>query len=215
MKATHGTHGRPRDWDAADHAAIHRRVQRSAEEAGWTRHVPTWTEARQLGAENSLLRLRIGFAIPLSLFLVATAIGLRGRIEYFSKLWWSSTSRESLDAYDERLTVDLLALLVFALAAISLRFFDARVADVLRAPRRWLWRRRIRRTPAVVVDRSASIGDDSPAAHRHFVLLEVTDGDVLEVTTNRRTRRKLSPGTAIYAFLHGSQLLEYRRYRHR
>jgi len=202
-----------RGGNATDQRALLEKVQRAAEAEGWTSHVPAWPASRRNGAEGSVLRWRVGFALPLALFVTAAAVGFSGRIEFLSKLRWDATPAATATAYDEQLTVDLFALLIFALAIFTMRFGDCRVCDIVDAPRRWRWRRSIRRLPALVLERSAAIDSATPEAHRHYVLLSDTAGHAFEVTTNRRTRRKLPPGTAIYAFVHDRELLEYRRYR--
>lgn len=199
--------------DAAERRALLASVQRSAEDEGWTRHVPSWTDRHRLADDRGPLSWRVGLVLPFALIFVAVAIEFGGRAEYFAQLPRLADSEAALTAFDERLTKDLLAILCFLFGILTLRYTDLRLRDLLDTPRRLLWRRRVRRMAAIVIDRTAAAESERADAHRHLLLLEDSAGASHEVTTNRRTRRKLPPGTAIYAFLHGPELLEYRRYR--
>ncbi len=208
MKATHGTHGRPRGWDAADHAAIHRRVQRYARKRDWAEERLRLEDCDGLGdGGNWWWFLPAGAFSP---FFVASELreGFR-TLGYGARWLFGSIEPEDIALREQQWFDDLLVCLIFFSLWIigSCGFFG--IGSTLRSVLTLIPGLRTLRGESVIVTAERAV---EGRRNRHYLTLEREGREPREYRASEESYGDAKPKHAGFAFLGFGRAWDFRHY---
>lgn len=208
MKATDRTHGRPRDWDAADHAAIHRRVQRYARKRGWADERLRLEDCTGLGDGGSLW-----WFLPAAVFTpFMFASEIRGGFRTFAhgaRWLFGSIEAEDLALREQQWFDELVVLLIFLSFWLIGSCGYIGVGSTLRSALTLVpGFRRLRGESVLVRSKRATEG----RRPKHYVTLEREGRAPREYRASEEAYSDARPGHAGFAFLGWNRAWDFRHY---